>query len=177
MKITAIMIGVAGLATVALTGCGSQASHNPAAAPTVTHTVISPGPTVTQTITRPGPTVTSTVYAPAPSQNSGGTPAPPPGTNQVIVRFSGTSSQNTATFTTPVSWHLSWAYWGCPSGTANFIVTEYNPDGSPDPNGVSVNELGTGRGPVATYAYGDAGTHYLSVNTEGCSWSLVPVTG
>jgi hypothetical protein len=44
-------------------------------------------------------------------------------------------------------------------------------------NGVSVNELGTGRGPVATYAYGDAGTHYLSVNTEGCQWSLVPVTG
>lgn len=46
-----------------------------------------------------------------------------------------------------------------------------------DPSGVSVNELGTGRGPVATYAYGDAGAHYLSVNTEGCHWSLVPVTG
>ena len=27
---------------------------------------------------------------------------------------------------------------------------------------------------MATYAYGDAGSHYLSVNTEGCSWSLVP---
>ena len=71
---------------------------------------------------------------------------------------------------------LSWSYWGCPGGTSNFQVTEYNTDGSPDLNGVTVNELGTGRGPVATYAYGDSGTHYLSVNTEGCSWSLVPVT-
>jgi hypothetical protein len=75
------------------------------------------------------------------------------------------------------SWHLSWSYWGCPDGTSNFQVTEYNSDGSIDINGISVNELGTGRGPVATYAYGDADTHYLSVNTEGCSWSLVPVTG
>ncbi len=56
-------------------------------------------------------------------------------------------------------------------------MDEYNTDGSPDSNGISVNELGSGRGPVATYAYGDAGRHYLSVITEGCHWSLVPVTG
>jgi hypothetical protein len=42
---------------------------------------------------------------------------------------------------------------------------------------VSVNELGSGRGPVATYAYGDGGAHYFSINTEGCSWSLAVVTG
>ena len=65
---------------------------------------------------------------------------------------------------------------GLPCGTSNFQVTEYNADGSIDLNGISVNELGNGRGPVATNAYGDAGIHYLSVNTEGCSWSLVPVT-
>ena len=99
------------------------------------------------------------------------------GIGYIIVRLSGSGTQNTASFTTPDNWHLSWAYWGCPAGTANFQVTEYNTDGSPDLNGISVNELGTGRGPVATYAYGDAGTHYLSINTEGCSWSLVPVTG
>jgi hypothetical protein len=171
MKVAASVISAAGLAAVVLTGCGG-----PSAAPPVTHTVISPGPTVTQTITEPGPTVTRTAQAPAVSQG-GGTPAPPPGANQVIARFGGTGDQNTAAFTTPATWHLSWSYWNCPSGTANFIVTEYNTDGSPDPNGVSVNELGTGRGPVATYAYGDAGAHYLSVNTEGCQWSLVPVTG
>jgi hypothetical protein len=172
MKITTSLVSVAGLAALVLIGCGT-----PAAAPTVTHTVTSPGPTVTQTVTEPGPTVTKTAQAPTASQTSGGAAAPSPGTDQVIVRFSGSGNQNTPTFTTPATWHLSWAYRNCPSGTANFIVDEYNADGSPDLNGISVNELGTGRGPVATYAYGDAGAHYLSVNTEGCKWSLVPVAG
>jgi hypothetical protein len=98
------------------------------------------------------------------------------GKGRVIARLNGSGTQNTGSFTTPGNWALSWSYWGCPGGTSNFQVTENNADGSLDLNGVSVNELGTGRGPVATYAYGDAGTHYLSVNTEGCSWSLVPVT-
>lgn len=173
MKIITAAIIAAGAAVLALTGCGGSGS--PAAAPSVTHTVIK---WKTRTIVSPGPTVTKTVYAPA-AQRGGGTPAPAPapGANQVITRFNGTGTQNTATFTTPGSWHLSWSYWGCPNGASNFAVDEYNADGSPDVNGVSVNELGTGRGPVATYAYGDAGTHYFSVNTEGCSWSLVPVTG
>jgi hypothetical protein len=145
---------------------------------TSTHTVINdqvrtvPGPTVTANVTAPAATVTQTVPAPSPSQaSSGGS-----GQGKVIAKFNGSGTQNTGTFTTPGNWALSWAYWGCPGGTSNFQVTEYNSDGSLDLNGVSVNELGTGRGPVATYAYGDAGTHYLSVNTEGCSWSLVPVT-
>lgn len=171
MKAVASMIGAGGLAAVAATGCGG-----PPTAPPVAHTITSPGPTVTQAITQPGPTVTTTVQAPAASPTSG-TSTPAAEANQVITRFAGTGSQNTAAFTTPAAWHLSWSYWDCPSGTANFIVDEYNADGSVDPNGISVNELGTGRGPVATYAYGDAGVHYLSVNTEGCHWSLVPVTG
>lgn len=54
-------------------------------------------------------------------------------------------------------------------------MTEYNTDGTPDFGGASVNELGSGRGPVATYAYGDAGQHYLSVNSE-CDWQVVVVT-
>lgn len=153
------------------------------AAVTVTHTVTStqtvikeqvrtvPAPTVTKTVTMPAVTVTQTVSAPAPTSASSSSAQ-----GQVIARFNGSGTQNTGSFTTPGNWALSWSYWGCPGGTANFQVTEYNTDGSPDFNGVSVNELGTGRGPVATYAYGDAGTHYLSVNTEGCSWSLVPVT-
>lgn len=158
-------------------GIGSAASS------TATKTVIQyktvPGPTVTV----PGPTVTVTVPAsPAPTVTVTKTAAPSQpsasaGANQIIIRFGGTGTQNTASFTTPGNWHLSWAYWGCPGGRSNFIVDEYNADGTTDFNGISVNELGTGRGPVATHAYGDAGTHYLSVNTEGCSWSLVPVTG
>lgn len=169
MKSTTITVSTAVAVTVlAATGCGS-ASGKPTAALTVTRTVTEIPPTVS-----PASTVTITVTA-APTATSQSSASP--GANQIITRFNGSGTQNTPTFTTPDSWHLSWSYWGCPGGTSNFQVTEYNADGSIDPNGVSVNELSTGRGPVATYAYGDAGTHYLSVNTEGCSWSLVPVSG
>jgi hypothetical protein len=139
------------------------------ARPTVTRTV--PGPTVTQTVqvqARPQPVVTKTVYKTGSPGQVGTT---------IVARFNGSGTQNTGQFTVPDSWHLSWSYWGCPFAPANFQVTEYSSDGSMDFNGVSVNELGSGRGPVATYAYGDGGTHYFSINTEGCSWSLAVVTG
>jgi hypothetical protein len=102
-------------------------------------------------------------------------PKPPP-KPKVVARFNGSGIQNTHSFTVPDSWHLSWEYWGCAGGSGNFIVDQYNTDGSPDANGASVNELGSGRGPVATYIYGDAGRHYFSVDSE-CSWSLAVVTG
>lgn len=174
MKITMTKISLAtGLAVVALAGCG--VSGHPTAAGTVTHTVIR---WKTRIVTTPAPAVTVTKWkTPAARSPAKSSPAARPSANQIITRFSGSSTQNTPAFTAPNSWHLSWSYWGCPDGTSNFQVTEYNSDGSIDVNGISVNELGTGRGPVATYAYGDAGTHYLSVNTEGCNWSLVPVTG
>jgi hypothetical protein len=180
MKITIAMISAAVVAAAALAGCAGSGGR-PAAAPTVTRTVINPqARTITTpgpTVTMPGPTVTRTIHRPPPEPPSSGSPGPASGANQIIVRFSGTGTQNTAAFTTPSRWHLSWKYRDCPGGKSNFIVDEYNADGSLDFNGISINELGTGRGPVATYAYGDAGTHYLSVNTEGCHWSLVPVTG
>jgi hypothetical protein len=168
-----------GLIALGVAGCAAgNGTSSPTA--TATHTVTStqtqvtaePAPTVTQTVTAPAATVTQAAPSPASGQASGGGS----GKGQVIARFNGSGTQNTGSFSTPDDWALSWAYWGCPGGTSNFQVTEYNTDGSIDLNGVSVNELGTGRGPVATHAYGDAGTHYLSVNTEGCHWSLVPVT-
>lgn len=172
---------VAGLTAMAVTGCSAgKATPAPTVTVTNTQTVIQQK---TQRIVMPAPTMTETVTASVSARAGGGGPAPtgsatpPSGANQIIARFSGSGTQNTASFITSASWHLSWSYWGCPSGTSNFQVTEYNTDGSLDLNGISVNELGTGRGPVATYAYGDAGTHYLSVSTEGCSWLLVPVTG
>jgi hypothetical protein len=166
MKITVVKVSVTiGIAALVMAGCG--VAGRPAAVRTVTHTVIE---WKTRVVTAPA----AATKAQSPTVSS---PAASSGSNQVIDRFNGSGTQNTSTFTTPSSWHLSWSYWGCPDGTSNFQVTEYNSDGSIDFSGISVNELGTGRGPVATYAYGDAGTHYLSVNTEGCSWSLVPVTG
>jgi len=157
MKSTIIAIGAATLVVLALAGC--TGSPTP--------------PTPTFTITSPTPTVTITKWE---TRAASGQPPASSGANQVIVWFSGTGTQNTPSFTTSDNWHLSWSYWGCPAGTSNFVVDEYNSDGSLDPNGISVNELGTGRALVATYAHEDAGTHYLSVNTEGCSWLLVLVT-
>jgi hypothetical protein len=189
MKAMISVTAAAGLTALALAGCtaGNAAPARTVTVPVLhtdvrTQTTTVPAPTVTKTVTptvtEPAPTVTQTLSVPASGQPSGGgsSSGSQSGTGQVIARFNGTGTQNTASFTTPGNWALSWAYWGCPNGTSNFQVTEYNTDGSIDVNGVSVNELGTGRGPVATYAYGDAGTHYFSVNTEGCSWSLVPVT-
>jgi hypothetical protein len=184
MKITRITSSVALLTIAVLAGC-SGSGGSPAAAPTVTHTVIKskthtstePAPAVTKTVYKPAPTVTKTVQPAAPQPSNENSAAPAAGANHVITRFSGTGDKNTAAFTTPSRWHLSWAYWGCPGGTANFIVDEHNADGTTDFNGISVNELGKGRGPVATHAYGDAGSHYFTVTTEGCHWSLVPVTG
>lgn len=159
-----------GLGVIAVTGCGTS---------TVTRTVTAPpappkssSSTAQQATSSPSPS-----HSPAPAAPSTSSAPSAPQANQIITRFSGSNNQNTPAFTTPANWHLSWSYWGCPAGIqSNFIVTEYNADGSLDPNGVSVDELGTGRGPVATYAYGDAGTHYFQVVSE-CNWSLVPVTG
>src|SRR5439155_8085843 len=137
-------------------------ASKPGAAPKVTHTVTkqppsttAPAPTVTHTVTKqppapaatPSPTVTITNTVSGSPSGQQGNSSGSSGKGQVIVRFGGSGTQNTASFTTPSDWALSWAYWGCPDGRSNFIVTEYNADGSIDLNGISVDELGTGRGP------------------------------
>lgn len=170
-----IPLGIVGGIATLLVGVAIGAAGKPTAAVTTVHQSSVPAPTVTVTEmatqqARPQPTVTKTVI-----KYRTGTPGN--GGTTVTSRFNGTGTQNTGTFTVPDNWHLSWSYWGCPSSPSNFQVDEYNSDGSIDFNGVSVNELGSGRGPVATYAYGDGGTHYFSINTEGCSWSLAVVTG
>jgi hypothetical protein len=115
--------------------------------------------------------------APSPSASPSPAKPPPPPKPVIVARFSGSGIQNTPPFTVPDQWHLSWWYSCANFGmSGNFIVDEHNTDGGLDFNGASVNELGSGRGPVATYAYGDAGQHYLSVNSE-CDWQVVVVTG
>jgi hypothetical protein len=170
-----IPLGIVGGIATLLVGVAIGAAGKTPAAVGTAHQSPAPAPTVTVTETatqqaRPQPTITKTKI-----EYRTGTPGS--GGTTVTSRFNGTGTQNTGTFTVPDNWHLSWSYWGCPSSPSNFQVDEYNSDGSMDFNGVSVNELGSGRGPVATYAYGDGGTHYFSINTEGCSWSLAIVTG
>jgi hypothetical protein len=146
MKAMITAAAAAVLIALALTGCaGGDTSLAPAV--TATHTVTSthaviqalgtgaPAPAVTKTVTQtasePAPTVTQTVSAPAPSQASGGgSTSSGSGKGHAIARFKGSGTQNTASFTTPDNWALSWSYWGCPGGSDNRIVTEYNADGS-----------------------------------------------
>ena len=174
LRITVAVIG--GLALLGLgIGIGSAAKSTPAAivhtrTVTKTVTVKVPGPTITKIVTR---TITVKPKAAAPAPAPAAAPKP-----TIIATFTGSGIQNTTSFTTPATWHLSW-YYNCSNfgQSGNFQVYEYNTDGSLDlAGGVMVNELGMGKGPVATQVYGDAGQHYLSVNSE-CNWQVVAVAG
>lgn len=89
---------------------------------------------------------------------------------KVIATFTGSGIENTAKFYISGSgnWVLKWSY-DCSSlgMSGNFIVDE---DGGNDFNGANVNELSAG-GRGRTHVYSDAGSHYLSVNSE-CSWRV-----
>lgn len=97
---------------------------------------------------------------------AGHTPAPAPVRPHVIARFTGSGIENTPRFRTPGTWLLRWSY-NCASfgQSGNFAVLE---DGGV--GGVAVNELGL-NGHGKTYGYGDAGRHYLEVDSE-CHWSV-----
>lgn len=56
--------------------------------------------------------------------------------------------------------------WGCSSSPATFIITEYSSDSRSDSDGANVNELGSGRGSVAAYAYGDGGATSMSAPSD-----------
>jgi len=90
----------------------------------------------------------------------------------VIATFGGSGIENTAKFTVTGDWVLEWTYDCSAFGdSGNFIVDE---DGGSDFNGASVNELGPG-GHGETHVYGDAGSHYLAMNSE-CSWTAKVVS-
>lgn len=88
----------------------------------------------------------------------------------VLATFTGSGDETTRKFTIggDGTWKLDWSYSCAAFGqSGNFIVSG---DGGNDVNGVNVNELGNdGKG--GTWAYSDAGSHYLSVNSE-CSWHV-----
>lgn len=87
---------------------------------------------------------------------------------KTVATFSGSGIENTPKFTVTDTWKLDYSFDCSGFGTSgNFIVDE---DGGSDFSGVSVNELGMGKS-GSTYAYGDAGTHYLQINSE-CSWNV-----
>lgn len=87
---------------------------------------------------------------------------------KTVATFSGSGTQKTAPFTATSTWVLSYSF-DCSSFgyKGNFQVFT---DGGSDFNGVSVNDLAMSKS-ASTYAYNDAGTHYLEVNSE-CSWTM-----
>lgn len=103
--------------------------------------------------------------APSPSLMPSQAPAP---SAAVVATFRGSGTGNTPRFTVGATWKLEYSY-DCSAygGRGNFIVSE---DGGSNFGGASVNELGS-RGSSSTWAYNDAGTHYLSVDSE-CSWTM-----
>src|ERR1700684_2412911 len=103
MKITVDTMGATmGLAALVTAGCG--VSGHPTAVRTVTHTVIE----------YKTPAETTPAAAVKPTSPAVSSPAASSGSNQVITRLNGSGTENTATFTTPNRWHLSWSYWDCP---------------------------------------------------------------
>lgn len=89
-----------------------------------------------------------------------------------VATFTGSGAQKTAPFTVPASWRLDYSFDCSGFGyKGNFVVLT---DSGSDYNGATVNDLAMSKAAV-TYAYGDAGTHYLDVNSE-CSWKI-KVTG
>lgn len=92
----------------------------------------------------------------------------PPAAPKVIASFTGSGIENTAKFSAPSDYTVNWSYSCAAFGqSGNFIVSG---DGGSDFGGASVDELGNG-GHGTTHVYGDAGSHYLGIDSE-CSWSI-----
>jgi len=84
-----------------------------------------------------------------------------------VATFTGSGQQNTPRFTVTATWKLVYSF-NCESfgQSGNFQVYE---DGGNDFN-LSVNDLAMSKS-ASTWAYDDAGTHFLQVNSE-CAWKM-----
>ena len=108
----------------------------------------------------------SSAPAVAASSVTASTPALPRA--HTVATFTGSGIQNTPKFTVTATWKLVYSFSCASFGQAgNFIVDE---DGGSDFNGVSVNDMAMSKS-ASTWAYGDAGSHYLGINSE-CSWKV-----
>jgi len=115
----------------------------------------------------PGSTGAGTAVA-----DSSGTAASTPAATAVkphtVATFTGSGIENTSRFTVTSTWKLSYSFDCSSFGSAgNFAVDE---DGGSDFNGVSVDDLATSK-TGSSWAYSDAGTHYLEIDSE-CDWHV-----
>lgn len=87
---------------------------------------------------------------------------------RTVATFTGSGIRKTPRFRVTGTWKLTYSFSCASFGQAgNFQVFE---DSEADINGVTVNELSMGKS-GSTWAYHDAGEHYLVVNSE-CDWKV-----
>jgi len=113
----------------------------------------------------------SSVAASAPAANPAAAQSSPAAGSAVartVATFTGSGIQNTRRFTVTANWKLVYSFSCSTFGQAgNFAVLE---DGGTDLSGVTVNDLALNKS-ASTWAYGDAGTHYLQIDSE-CAWKV-----
>jgi hypothetical protein len=89
-------------------------------------------------------------------------------TARTVATFSGSGVQKTAMFTVTATWKLVYSFSCSAFGRAgNFAVLE---DGGSDFNGVTINDLAMSKS-ASSWAYNDAGSHYLEIDSE-CAWKV-----
>jgi hypothetical protein len=84
---------------------------------------------------------------------------------KTVATFTGSGIENTPKFTVSSTWKLDYSF-NCQSfGQAgNFLIMEDGSYGAMEVNALATSKTGSG------YAYDDAGTHYLEINSE-CDWT------
>lgn len=156
-----IVVILCGISARALTASTPSAPSTAASNPSSSNS--SGQPQAVATLTNPSDNTVATLSMP--SGNSSKSTQP-----QTLLNLSGQGTKQTQKFTTSSDWTLTYSYDCSNFGTqGNFMVDIYNDDGSLDANDTSVNQLGM-NGSDTEYYY-DAGTYYLSVNSE-CSWRI-----
>lgn len=126
--------------------------------------------------------VTVVVIGVATSAGNGGGTTPPAASGNpaaaaktvkphTVATFTGSGENNTSRFTVTSTWKLDYSF-NCSSfgGSGNFAVDE---DGGSDINGVSVNDLADSK-TATSWAYNNAGTHYLAIDSE-CDWTVTVI--
>jgi hypothetical protein len=86
---------------------------------------------------------------------------------KAVATFSGSGTQSTPPFTVTSTWRLDYKF-DCSSFgyKGNFLVMEDGGfGGAMDVNTLAMSKAGT------SYAYNDAGQHYIKIDSE-CSWSI-----
>ena len=92
-------------------------------------------------------------------------PSKPPAAHTVAT-YSGSGIENTPQFSVTATWKLDYSFDCSDFGyKGNFIVMEDGSFGAMSVNGLAISKSGS------SYAYNDAGTHYLEINSE-CSWTV-----